>query len=501
MANIAKLPDGYTVISQLAEGKSAPYGPHCRVEHDMVDRAVLSTTSGTPLVVLRSGGKATVALKSKALDPITVPYANRFLAGTGEVIIKDWRTGLYRTKVRSGAKRARKAQPLAVEAAPVTPTTHTAPPKVEQEDKPKMATGAVITVSGDTERVSAIPGMLYLDKVTLKGAGRGNTDVGGIVLPTEDFETLEDAWHLAQQGKPAATLLTGPAGTAKTMLVRAFAAYLGVGYLKIDAGAVRTADDWAGAFRQDPNTKTWAHRWSPLAMALREGKPCVIHVDELTRTETPAALNAFMGLLDETGTLLVPDANAVLTMPKGILVVATANIGPEFVGTLPLDGAVRQRFPYGVRMTNPSEATEAKLLSRRTGISDEVAVALVRMANQQRQHRDDAQQYPSGAIISTRILLSIAERIGKRHTDPRKAVISTLRAQFDPGDDAALSVVIDSFFPKVTPKVTMPEPGVGATIVAERHWFMGSIRNVCEKVLADGAPCSRVVKDPIHFGT
>ena len=278
------------------------------------------------------------------------------------------------------------------------------------------------------------------------------------------------------------------------MLVRAFAAYLGVGYLKVDAGAVRTADDWAGAFRQDPNTKTWAHRWSPLALALREGKPCIIHVDELTRTETPAALNAFMGLLDETGTLLVPDANAVLTMPKGILVVATANIGPEFVGTLPLDGAVRQRFPYGIRMTTPSEVGGVQASSSSAPESAMTSLlGLVRMANQQRQHRDDAQQYPSGAIISTRILLSIAERISERNADPREAVISVLQGQFDPGDDAALSVVIESQFPK-KPVPTAPT-GTGATIIAERHWFSGDTSNPlseCLHEMSDGTQCLRV---------
>jgi hypothetical protein len=234
-------------------------------------------------------------------------------------------------------------------------------------------------------------------------------------------------------------------------------------------------------------------------MALREGKPCVLHIDELTRTETPAALNAFMGLLDETGTLLVPDANAVLTMPKGILVVATANIGPEFVGTLPLDGAVRQRFPYGVRMANPSEANESKLIVKRTGVSDEVAVALVRMANQQRQHRDDAQQYPSGAIISTRILLSIAKRIAVRHADPREAVVSVLQGQFDPGDDAALTVVIDSQFPK-KPVATPPVAAGAASIVTERHWFNGS-GPACAYVLSNGTTCGAVAKSPIHFGS
>jgi len=185
-------------------------------------------------------------------------------------------------------------------------------------------------------------------------------------------------------------------------------------------------------------------------------------------------------------------------------VVATANIGPEFVGTLPLDGAVRQRFPYGARLANPAESLEAKLLVKRTGILDSIAVALVRMANQQRQHRDDAQQYPSGAVISTRVLLSIAEAIAE-NADPRDAVVSTLQAQFDPGDDAALSVVIDSQFPKgVTfgdTKVDEEAVPSGDTplITTERHWFVGTGPN-CTYVLSDGAPCSRVITDGIHFG-
>jgi MoxR-like ATPase len=188
-------------------------------------------------------------------------------------------------------------------------------------------------------------------------------------------------------------------------------------------------------------------------------------------------------------------------MPKGILVVATANIGPEFVGTLPLDGAVRQRFPYGIRMTTPSESVESNLLVRRTGIATEVAVALVRMANQQRQHRDDAQQYPSGAVISTRILLSIAKRIGVRNTEPRKAVISTLQAQFDPGDDAALSVIIDAHFPKKpVPSAPLGHTGpTAATIVTERHWYNGNT-GPCTYHMSDGTFCGAVAHDPVHFG-
>ena len=501
MANIARLPDGVALATAQTDGSLVAYGPHCLTRRT-ANVATLLRKDGVALAEVTSAGYIQ-QVGFTNLDPVTVPYVNRFLAGTTKVVIKDWRTGDYRLKRR---KNGPKVQPSVITEWKVPPVeTQPTPEVVIEDDADKAALtahaeskGAVITVSSDEVATHGIPGMQVLPKVTLKGAGRGHTDVGGIIIPTGDLNTLTDAWKLRAAGKPAAVLLTGPAGTAKTMLVRSFAASLGVPYLKVDAGAIRTADDWAGAFRQDPNTKTWAHRWSPFAQALRAGLPCILHVDELTRTESPAALNAFMGLLDESGTLLVPDANAVLTMPKGILVVATANIGPEFVGTLPLDGAVRQRFPYGVRMAYPTEATEAKLLVNRTGITLDIAERLVRMATQQRMHRDDAQQYPSGAVISTRVLLSIADRIAIG-AEPRSAVTATLHGQFDPGDDAALSVVIDSQFPKGATYGSAPAEATPATIVAERHWFAG--QGVCAHIMSDGTPCLNIPESGVHFGS
>jgi hypothetical protein len=55
--------------------------------------------------------------------------------------------------------------------------------------------------------------------------------------------------------------------------------------------------------------------------------------------------------------------------------------------------------------------------------------------------------YPSGAVISTRMLLDIARRINVCGTKPRDAVVATFNAQFDPGDEPALSVLIDSQYP------------------------------------------------------
>jgi MoxR-like ATPase len=306
----------------------------------------------------------------------------------------------------------------------------------------------VIEATPEVQTVTEIAGVEVPKKVRVtKARTKGWSRIGEVIVRDEHLDTLNDAWTLRASGVPAATLITGPAGTAKTALARAFAASLGVPFLKIDGGAIRTADDWAGAFRQDPTTKVWSHRWSPFAQVLRLGQPCVVLVDEVTRTESPQALNAFMGLLDWTGAMLVPDAHEVLRLPAGVLVIATANIGPEFVGTLPLDGAVRQRFPFGIRMAYPDEAIEASLINDLTGLDADVCTRLVTMAVTQRANRLDPQQYPSGAVISTRVLLDIARRITTCNRDPRAAVLSTLSGQFDPEDDAALSVAVDTQFP------------------------------------------------------
>ena len=49
-----------------------------------------------------SSGPTAITVRLAELNPLTVPYVNRFIAPSGQVIIKDWRTGQYRTKVRRG---------------------------------------------------------------------------------------------------------------------------------------------------------------------------------------------------------------------------------------------------------------------------------------------------------------------------------------------------------------------------------------------------------------
>ncbi len=494
MANIPKLPSGADLIAEDPQAHDGPrdFGPYCRVETDPVtgDRALAGQKSSTIIAIVHpSGGGIDVDLDrlNRLLSAqahtasAIVPYLNRFIEGSGQKVEKYWRTKTYRlvgaTALPEGittvVTKGRKPLTPFFTPAMVTAATSVTPEKTsegltaftnvagtvtaavealasfdaEPEPEPEPVAKVPAVVGGT--KATDIPGVVLLPKVAVKPAGKGYVKVGSIVTRESDLSTLRDAWALRQSGVPSAVLVTGPSGTAKTALVSAFAASLGVPLLKVDAGAIRTADDWAGAFRQDPNTKVWAHRWSPFAQVLRAGQPCIVLIDDITRTESVQALNAMIGLLDWTGSLLVPDANDVLTMPAGVLVIATANIGPEFVGTLPLDGAVRQRFPYGVRTDYPAPKIESALLADLTGVDKAVAERLVAMASMQRQNREDPQMYPSGQIISTRVLVDIARRITVCDASPSDAVWSSLRGQFDPGDETALTICVETQFPKV----------------------------------------------------
>jgi MoxR-like ATPase len=292
---------------------------------------------------------------------------------------------------------------------------------------------------------TAIVALEYPEHRAIKAMAKGYTRVGEVIALTRDVDTLTDALALRRAGMPAGVLITGPAGTAKTRLAEAFAGANGLPFLKISGGKIRSADDWFGGWGKDASGKlSW--RPSPLTRVMDEGIECVVLVDEINRVESERALNGLFSVLDESGSTFIPDANRNVKMPKGILVIATANIGPEFVGTIPLDGALRDRLPWGVRMNYPVEAIEQKLLVDLTGLDGDTAGKLVRVANTQRAKRMDPLAFPSRSVISTRVLLDVARRVTQTGRDPREALWGALRGRFSPEDEPSLSVCVDAQF-------------------------------------------------------
>lgn len=80
MANIAKLPDGVALATAQTDGSVVAYGPHCSTRRT-ANVATLLRKDGVALAEVASSGHITMVGFTN-LDPVTVPYVNRFLAGT-----------------------------------------------------------------------------------------------------------------------------------------------------------------------------------------------------------------------------------------------------------------------------------------------------------------------------------------------------------------------------------------------------------------------------------
>ena len=483
MANIAPLPSGQDLKAKARVGARS-YGPHLTTVI-ATNGTDLLLQYGTAYLARTDGAGYTVFLHNMG-NPDHIPYVNKFIAGWGKVETywrakKAGKTGTDALRlVRTGGPLF-DAKPTVHSAAPAvsgaldptltqSPSVYAEAQRVleeslrqqeaevqrlldEQADAEANAERERIAeaeaVAAELERAAeaarkAKPGKDGLVHRTIDGE-----DVvifrTGIVSPAKVWRTLTDALAARQAGDVAAVLLTGPSGTAKTMLVRAFADSVDLPLITVHGLAIETASDWFGqtVIKSD---RSLEFVLSPFGEALRDGTPCIVLLDEANRCASPAALNAPLSLLDGQKQVYVPGYGN-LTMPDNILVVVTANMGAEYVGTIPFDAAVRQRFSYGARLSYPSESVEVEVLRTVAGADKDTARRLVAMAAQQRPLRDDLAQFPSGTGLSTRMLVDVATRHVKRGTPLREALESLCDAQFDVEDMRALNVILDQHFP------------------------------------------------------
>lgn len=457
MANIPALPSGQQIRTR---GKAVPgvhnaYGPGgCDVVLTEDGNVTLRNAYKRVVASTKADGAYTVVIGQ--VDPDSIGYVNRFIADWGKVE-RNWRTKAY--AVKSGITEALAAEveatttiptprkpkaveviaPVATPVAPVvevTPVVVATPVSVEQVPVVADNLGALIPAVGKAIKAK---------QKTI--AGQDMTILGQVYAETKHVNRLHRALARRRRGERGAVVVTGPSGTAKTLLIRRFADSVGLPLIIISGGKVRTADDWFGGLKQDHATGRFTFKYNPFGAALKLGTECIVLLDEANRAETPQALNAVLSLLDDTKMVWSPDANEWFTLPDGMLICVTANLGAEYVATQPMDAAVVQRFGTGIRLDYPTETVEVGILTDVVdGLDKAVATTLVRMANQQRGLKDDMMQFPSGTGVSTRMLVDIGVDYLDSN-DIRDSVDATFEAQFTV-EDTGLGIIVDTFFPR-----------------------------------------------------
>jgi MoxR-like ATPase len=147
-------------------------------------------------------------------------------------------------------------------------------------------------------------------------------------------------------------LLEGVPGTAKTLIVRALARLLGVGFRRIQFTPDLMPADITGTTIFDPGSGTFALRRGPIFTNL-------VLADEINRTP-PKTQSALLEAMEERQVTIDGESHPIAAP---FFVCATQN-PIEFEGTYPLPEAQLDRFIVRARTGYPAEAQERALLAR-----------------------------------------------------------------------------------------------------------------------------------------
>lgn len=203
-------------------------------------------------------------------------------------------------------------------------------------------------------------------------------------------------------------MMTGPAGSGKTMAAKALVEALKRPFYYFNLGA--TQDPRAALIGNTHFNKASGTYFSESAFVKAIKTPyAVILLDELSRAH-PEASNILMTVLDQTQRYLrldEQDNSPIVKVAEGVTFIATANIGSEYTATRVMDRALLDRF-VTIEVDTLDKDKEFELLEMLypdTNKEDLKAVAEI-AAHTRDQIKGDAGKLTTA--ISTRISVEMA---------------------------------------------------------------------------------------------
>jgi len=234
--------------------------------------------------------------------------------------------------------------------------------------------------------------------------------------------------HRMSQKHPVNILTTGQQGCGKSTLVRQFAHIYNRPMATFQVGLLLESGQLFGQQRLKEGETYYQEFLFPKAI---QTPGCVIHLEEINRSESPHALNELFSVLSEDRSIWVDELGLVEVSP-GVIFFATMNEGDEFTGTDQLDAALKDRF-YRIHLEYLPLAVEQEVLIRKTGVSPDQAGHILRVVNKIRNNDQ------MSLSVSIRHSLMIAELVSLGST-LREALIYSLQISKDTLESLLLSV-------------------------------------------------------------
>lgn len=198
----------------------------------------------------------------------------------------------------------------------------------------------------------------------------------------DGFFIAEKDWYLLVRNirRKVNTLLVGASGTGKTELVMLACKKLGLNCHVYDMGSMHDPVSGLLGVHRLQQGGTSVFDYAKFTQDIQQ--PGVILLDELSRA--PATTNNILfPCLDSRRCLPVEIAGGAdkrsIPVHPGCVFIATANVGAEYTGTMSMDRALVGRF-FPLELDYLPAAEEAKVLSKRCGISANDAANIVAVA-------------------------------------------------------------------------------------------------------------------------
>lgn len=223
-------------------------------------------------------------------------------------------------------------------------------------------------------------------------------DLTGYYIDNEarlTFNTLA-RMSAAKPDKPAKLMMVGPSGYGKTTIPELFAQAIGKKFYRMNCASIRDPEEWYG-YREARDGSTVFVK-SELIKCMEEGNVVVV-LDELNRVE-PWLHNTLFPLLDHAAKTTVHDQT--FGVGSGVIVVGTINTGNRYTGTFQMDEALLNRFDMILEVGPLPYEEEVEVLVKRTGVEQDEAQVIVKVANIMRQ---------TDVVCSTSTTLRIANMV------------------------------------------------------------------------------------------
>jgi len=247
----------------------------------------------------------------------------------------------------------------------------------------------------------------------------------------EDKENL-DRFSKMSEKHPVNILTTGNQGCGKSSLVRQFAYIYKRPMATFQVGLLLEAGQLFGQQRLKSGETYYQEFLFPKAI---QTPGCVIHLEEINRSESPHALNELFSVLSEDRSIWIDELGMVQAAPR-VMFFATMNEGDEFSGTDELDEALKDRF-YRIHLEYLPHNVEKEVLIRKTSVDETKADQILKMINRIRNN-DQLEM-----SVSIRHSLMIAELVAMG-SSLREALIYSLQISKDTLESLLLSIQVET---------------------------------------------------------